>query len=203
MFRRNPPVNGKHNGNSSPQKEYWWSARASFVHRPDPTKPPLPTFGRPIAFESPEQLWQGCCEYFEWIEEHPIYQTQVIPYKGTGSLVKVPKMRAMTLKGLCIFLNITYVTWRDYRENKGSAYALVCETADNVIYTQKFTGAAADLLNQAIIARDLGLREQHELVGKDGGPIQTQRVPVDLSKLEDEELELLAKMVEKTGVSRE
>lgn len=41
-----------------------------------------------------------------------------------------------------------------------------------------------------------------ELTGEDGGPIQTQSVPVDLSSLTDEELEQLAKIVAKSGVNK-
>ncbi len=39
---------------------------------------------------------------------------------------------------------------------------------DNVIRSQKFAGAAADLLNANIIARDLGLKDQKELSGNVG-----------------------------------
>ena len=40
-------------------------------------------------------------------------------------------------------------------------------------FTQKFTAAAAGFLNAAIIARDLGLAEKHEVAGPGGGPLQT------------------------------
>lgn len=35
--------------------------------------------------------------------------------------------------------------------------------AEEIIYDQKFSGAAADLLNANIIARDLGLKEQSQV----------------------------------------
>lgn len=41
----------------------------------------------------------------------------------------------------------------------------VITQAEAVIYEQKFTGAAADLLNPNIIARDLGLADKKELSG--------------------------------------
>jgi hypothetical protein len=45
---------------------------------------------------------------------------------------------------------------------------------EKVIYNQKFTGAAADLLNSNIIARELGLSDkvQNEHTGANGGAIQ-------------------------------
>ena len=44
---------------------------------------------------------------------------------------------------------------------------------EEIIYNQKFTGAAADLLNPNIIARELGLadKQQNEHTGVDGKPI--------------------------------
>jgi phage terminase small subunit len=41
-----------------------------------------------------------------------------------------------------------------------------------------------------------------ELSGKDGGPIETQSVPVDLASLTDEELKELAQMVAKSRVNK-
>ena len=55
---------------------------------------------------------------------------------------------------------------------------------EQIIRTQKFEGAAAELLNPNIIARDLGLADRSEHSGPGGGPIRT----LDLSKLSDEAL---------------
>lgn len=43
---------------------------------------------------------------------------------------------------------------------------------NDAIRHQKFTGAAADLLNPMIISRDLGLADKSELSGPDGGPME-------------------------------
>ncbi len=42
-----------------------------------------------------------------------------------------------------------------------------------MIVVQKFAGAAAELLNSALITRDLGLSDKKELSGIDGGAIET------------------------------
>ena len=47
---------------------------------------------------------------------------------------------------------------------------------NNIIRTQKFTGAAAYMLNANIIARDLGLANKEELSGPNGKPITTKTV---------------------------
>ncbi len=56
---------------------------------------------------------------------------------------------------------------------------------DEIIRTQKFQGASADLLNANIIARDLGLADKTELTGKDGGPVR-------LTNMSDADLERIA-----------
>jgi hypothetical protein len=50
------------------------------------------------------------------------------------------------------------------------------ERAESVIYTQKFTGAAANLLNANLVARELGLADKTELQGKDGGALLVEDI---------------------------
>jgi hypothetical protein len=116
-------------------------------------------------------LWSACVEYFDWIEANPLYEDHLVTFQGMAKHEPVAKMRAMTISGLCIFLDINVATWREYREREG--FPAVTSRVDEVIRTQKFQGAAADLLNPNIIARDLGLADKTELTGKDGGPMQT------------------------------
>ena len=80
-------------------------------------------------------------------------------------------MRAMTIGGLCIFLDICEESWTNYRNKKD--FLGVTKKVEQIIRNQKFTGAAAEQLNPNIIARDLGLADKSELSGKDGGPIET------------------------------
>ena len=79
-------------------------------------------------------------------------------------------MRAMTLDGLYLFLDITRQTFDNYRERDD--FFTVTMQIEATIRSQKFAGAAADLLNANIIARDLGLSDKRELSGVDGGPIR-------------------------------
>ena len=67
-------------------------------------------------------------------------------------------MRAMTIDGLTLFLGIDRRTWNAWRDQED--FSEVVMKADQVIREQKFAGAAADLLNPNIIARDLGLTEK-------------------------------------------
>ena len=73
----------------------------------------------------------------------------------------IPKMRAMTIDGLCLFLDISVDTWKLYTDRED--FIGVTRKAENVIRSQKFSGAAADLLNANIIARDLGLTDKKDI----------------------------------------
>lgn len=117
--------------------------------------------GRDRLFDSAEILWESCCEYFQWVEDNPLWEMKAFAYQGVVVQEPVAKMRAMTMDGLCLFLDIEYETWRTWRNEKND-FSVIVARADKVIRDQKFSGAAADLLNANIIARDLGLTDKHE-----------------------------------------
>ena len=116
------------------------------------------THGRKPIFADPAKLWEACEEYFQWCFDNPLYEAKLCSYQGVNVLESVPKLRALTITGLCLFLDICENTWANYR-NKDDFLSVVTR-AEKIIYEQKFTGAAADLLNPNIIARDLGLAER-------------------------------------------
>lgn len=115
------------------------------------------THGRNPIFKDPGQLWEACLEYFQWVEDNPLKAEKIFSYQGEIIRGDVNKMRAMTIGGLCIFLDICKNTWDNYRDNKD--FLTVTTRVEEIIKDQKFSGAAADLLNPNIIARDLGLRD--------------------------------------------
>lgn len=122
--------------------------------------------GRDKLFESPDILWSACCEYFEWVEKNPLMEAKAFSFQGASWIENVPKMRAMTIDGLCIFLDIANSTWHAWKADKSDSnkdFSEVVTRVESVIRSQKFAGAAADLLNANIIARDLGLTDKSEL----------------------------------------
>ncbi|ARD61568.1 DNA-packaging protein [Kosakonia radicincitans DSM 16656] len=119
--------------------------------------------GRNPKFTDPEKLWDACCEYFEWVEKHPLWETKAFAFQGTVTKATLPKMRAMTLGGLFLFLDIDRKTWEAYSKKKD--FLPVTTRVENLIYEQKFSGAAADLLNANIIARELGLTDKKSVEG--------------------------------------
>lgn len=138
------------------------------------------------------KLRKSCTEYFEWVEVNPLHAGHVVSFQGDAKIIAVPKMRAMTVMGLCIFLDIHIDTWIEWRKSR-SDLSDVIAGVEQVIRTQKFEGASADLLNANIISRELGLADKQELTGKDGGSIQVE----DRSAIE--EARLIAFALAKAG----
>lgn len=155
------------NGHFAPGNRFW-EARSSAGPKPK--------------FADPESLWAACVEYFAWTADNPLYEDRLVTFQGAATHEPVAKMRAMTIAGLCLFLDVTEQCWRLWRDERPDLLAVI-KRAETVIYQQKFTGAAADLLNPNIIARDLGLADKAELTGKDGGPVEIKDMsPVETAR---------------------
>jgi hypothetical protein len=132
---------------SAPKGNRFWEARSSH--------------GRNPKFESSEQLWEACQEYFKWVEDNPLWSSKTTQFQGEPIDLPEAKMRAMTMDGLCLFLDVTDQTLHNYKL-RGDDFLEVITRVEKIIRYQKFTGAAADLLNPNIIARDLGLADKKE-----------------------------------------
>lgn len=137
----------------------FWEARSS--HGPNPK------------FGGPEELWAACLEYFGWVADNPLYEDNLVTFQGQATHEPTAKLRAMSIEGLCNFLDVTDQTWRDWREGRPDLLGVITR-AERVMRQQKFEGASAGLLVPNIIARDLGLADRQEHTGRDGGPIRTE-----------------------------
>ena len=137
---------------AAPKGNQFWKARTKH--------------GRDRLFSSADTLWDACCEYFQWVEDNPLYSDELVKFQGTAKHEPVARMRAMTIEGLCLFLDIDVLTWRRWRDVDD--FCSVVARVESVIKSQKFAGAAADLLNPNIIARDLGLKDGVDHSSADG-----------------------------------
>lgn len=147
--------------------------------------------GRDYAY-TPEALWEEAIKYFQWVEENPLWEEKPFAYQGEITIGRVAKMRAMTIGGFCLFADISKETLFSYRNNKD--FIDVITRIEENIREQKFTGAAAELLNPNIIARDLGLKDgiDHSTLGS-----KITAPEFDLSKLTPEELKQYAEIQRK------
>lgn len=117
--------------------------------------------GRDKLFETPELMWEAACEYFEWCENNPFIE---IDFRGKDlQEVEIPKMRPFTLYGLCIFMGCSTGYFREFKKDCSKDFVSVVTRIEEVIYNQKYSGAASGFLNPNIIARDLGLIDKQDI----------------------------------------
>ncbi len=125
--------------------------------------------GRDKLFATPELMWEAAVEYFEWCEANPLTEGKVFQFQGEIVDGTVNKLRAFTLEGLCLYMGASASYFRAFKstlKDEDKDFLTIIKQIEETIYNQKFTGAAADLLNSNIIARDLGLADKKEHSGE-------------------------------------
>jgi hypothetical protein len=125
-----------------------------------------PKRGKGKRFAAPEQLWEAACEYFEWSEANPMIE---VKYIGIHRREK-PKPRPFTRGALCLYLGLNPQYLKTFKaqlrpdDPQAEEWANVIERIEDVIYGQKFQGAAVGFFNIRIIARELDLaRKAHTI----------------------------------------
>lgn len=140
---------------AAPEKNQFWKQRSKH--------------GREKIFSSPKILWEACCEYFEATDARKWMRTE---FNGKDAVeCKIPTETPYTLTGLCLFLDVNTKYFNQFDSKCSEDFSNVLTRVREIIYTQKFEGAAVGAFNANIIARDLGLKEASTMtinkVGKD------------------------------------
>ena len=149
--------------------------------------------GRDKKFSSPKKLLDACNAYFQWCIENPYKEEHVVnkqwheyqEYETTNdegktvtatrkithpySIATTNKLRPFTLEGLCNFIDISVEGFKLYEVRKG--FVEVTTRVRQIIWNQKFEGAAINAFNANIIARDLGLIDKKDFTS-DGKQIE-------------------------------
>ena len=86
----------------------------------------------------------------------------------TNTFCPVPREKPLTMAGFEIYLRKNKILCKldDYISNKDNRYkdyAAILHAIKLEMYEDKYTGAAAGIFNQNIIARDLGLADKKEI----------------------------------------
>ena len=147
--------------------------------------------GKDALFASPSLFWTEACRYFDWCDKNPLI---AIEHNGKDAReCKVPKMRAYTQTGLCLYLGLHGGYFKELRERVqkkkdplSKEFAEVIAQIEAVIFTQKFEGAAAGFLNANLITRDLGLADKQQVesnnktsfTGRLEGSVRSSGVPI-------------------------
>lgn len=118
--------------------------------------------GRDLEYKTPEEIWVKVCEYLQWCDDNPWFKKEAIKSGDrAGELIDIPTARPYTITGLCIHLGISLVSWKAYCKREDFIY--ITTRTEEIIYTQKFEGAAVGAFNANIIARDLGLADKRDI----------------------------------------
>lgn len=123
--------------------------------------------GRDKIYKTPQEFAVKANEYFNWCINHPLKE-QVVHGKDSN-IIELNKMRAFTIEGLCNFMDMCRRSFDEY--GKRNDFLPVYTRIKEIIYTQKFEGAAGGFLNASIIARDLGLVDKKVISGEGGEPL--------------------------------
>ncbi len=145
--------------------------------------------GRPKTFKKPIDLWNKAVEYFEWVNENNLIKVEQSRKKGkvelgicdkgveeveTG-LIEMPVMRAMTWQGLELFLNADLKRYKEDKHEKAEEFVPIIRAIGQVMFEQKFSGAAAGLLKENIISRELGMVDKQEIEQSGGMNVTINR----------------------------
>lgn len=171
---------------SAPEGNQFWKLRSKH--------------GRDRLFETPELLWEACAEYFETCDDNPFIKQEaktvnVGNYQSEIAIADMRVMRPYTIQGLCRYLNANTQYFNQFEESvkdkedeRSKGFSLILTRVREIIYEQKYSGAASGFFNANIIARDLGLSDKKDI--KHEGipappPIQTTGPIKELPDSED------------------
>ena len=151
--------------------------------------------GRKKSIRDSDHMFELACEYFQTVDDDPINIKEVI--KGgpsAGNIFDVPTMAPYTWAGLEAFLSEKGILQDldDYKLNTNDSYGEfkeIVRVIGKIIYDRNFSGAAVNVFNSNLIARQLGLADKTETALK--ADIKTSEL--DYAKLSPETLEELAK----------
>ena len=121
--------------------------------------------GQPPKFANPKELLTAASEYFKWCDANPLKEQKVFHSQGIIKKTNGNLSRPYTQAGMCVFMNIVVKTYHNYKANP--QFLQVTTLIDEIIFDQKYNGAAVGLFNANIIARDLGLADKVEVVDND------------------------------------
>ena len=137
--------------------------------------------GRDKLFASSELLWDAACEYFQWCDDNPWVRTETttkqvktkVKVKGKegeedtivpiSDVKEIPTARPYTLEGFCLYCEASRSWWSEFKKAGHEGFLEVTTRIDQIIYKQKFEGAAVGAFNANIIARDLGLVDKKDI----------------------------------------
>ena len=146
------------------------------------------THGRAKIFENPDILWQAALEYFEYTKTRKWTKKDWV---GKDAVEVIRELDVpFTLSGLCIFLDIDSRTWNNYRNSCDyKDFFPIITHIENIIYTNKFEGAANGTFNANLITRDLGITEKTDLTSNGESIAAPKQLELVITKFDNSKTE--------------
>lgn len=113
-------------------------------------------------FTDPVKLLEAADEYFQNTINDPILIPEHKVVGKTLVTTVLPAAKIFTHDGLCLYLGCATSWWRQFRNTEvgqSGDFPTAIAAIEQVMRTQKLTGAAAGIFNSMIVARMEGLRE--------------------------------------------
>lgn len=133
---------------AAPQGNQFWKLRSKH--------------GRDLLFKTPDLLWEAACEYFEHTDSRKWIKKDWVGKDATE--VERESTPPYTIQGLCLYLDCGVNFWHQFKHSENfKDFSFIVTRIEQIIYNQKFEGAAVGAFNSSIIARDLGLKEQTDI----------------------------------------
>lgn len=153
--------------------------------------------GRPAAYKSSKVMFNKVVAYLKWIQGEKKKTKGKKPAIDDGEWIRIPE--PITITGLCLFLGFdSRQSFYDYEKREEFSYIikkirlLVENRYELALGTKEVTGAIFALKN-------MGWRDKVEHTGGSGddSPIKME---LDLSRLTEEELQIMAAVKKKLNV---
>lgn len=124
-----------------------------------------------------QQLFDLITSYFAWAENNPLNTPETANFQGRVYQGEAKKIRPFTITSLCLFLNITPKTWREWKKFESTddekERLKILEFAESIIHEQKYTAAMIGVFNPNFVMKDLNMDVSTvKNVGDPDNPIQ-------------------------------
>lgn len=116
--------------------------------------------GRDKLFETPELLWEAAVEYFTETDKRKWIRKDWV---GKDAMeVERECETPYTISGLCLYLDCSRDWFYKFKESANKDFLYIITRIEQIMFSQKFEGAAVGAFKENLIARELGLAEKSE-----------------------------------------
>lgn len=138
--------------------------------------------GADAIFTDPKILLDESYKFFQWSDDNPWEKVETKAKPSGEEVNTTPTARPYTISGLCLFLGVNTKYFNDFKKSEtyknNKDFSEVITRIEDIIYTQKFEGAAVGAFNATIMSRELGLADK--IQQEHSGEVKTTEASINL-----------------------